>query len=145
MERFWNKVKKTQKCWKWLGAKGKGGYGKIMFSRFSWELHYGPIPEGFVICHHCDNRICVNPHHLFLGTLGDNLEDMTKKGRRATGLKVAHPGSKNPSAALTEQQVLEIRKRSTGARGEQTRLAEEYGITQVMIGRIINRKSWTHI
>lgn len=92
-ERFLEKVRKvTNRCWLWTGGKGKrkdglmsGRFwmdGKLwMASRASWELHYGPIPDGLCVCHHCDNPLCVRPDHLFLGTQKDNMQDASRKGR----------------------------------------------------------------
>ena len=75
-------------CWPWLGCLTGGGYGQIRNSgryqqahRAAWELKYGPIPEGLVVCHRCDNPRCVRPDHLFLGTATDNMRDMYSKGR----------------------------------------------------------------
>jgi hypothetical protein len=89
MERFFNKINKTDTCWFWLGAlRGKSGYGAIKIEgkvvdthRFSYSLHYGEIPKGMLICHTCDNKTCVNPNHLFLGTFKDNFEDAKTKKR----------------------------------------------------------------
>lgn len=95
-ERFWNKVERNEAntCWLWTGGTGRNGYGVFttgtkrdgsirhhVASRFSWELHHGPIPDGLYVCHSCDNPTCVNPAHLWLGTQQDNIMDMRQKGR----------------------------------------------------------------
>lgn len=85
--RFLSKVLKSDGCWLWTGALNRG-YGGIKFNgrqraahRISYELFIGPITEGLAVCHRCDVRTCVNPAHLFLGTLHDNTQDMLSKGR----------------------------------------------------------------
>lgn len=88
--RFWDKVAIDRGCWLWTagtrhgyGAISEGGRGSpmIMAHRFSWEFHFGPIPDGLGVLHKCDNPPCVNPAHLFLGTQGDNMRDKAVKGR----------------------------------------------------------------
>ena len=88
LERFWNKVQVTDGCWEWQEGLSTGGYGKFWVGnetvpahRFAWEVSQGPIPDGLFVCHHCDNRKCVRPDHLWLGTSYDNMVDCVEKGR----------------------------------------------------------------
>ena len=90
-QRFWAKVDKESPngCWEWTAGLNGAGYGQftmwpaspVRAHRFSWELRHGPIPDGLCALHRCDNRPCVNPDHLFLGTRGDNIRDCFSKGR----------------------------------------------------------------
>lgn len=96
-QRFWAKVKKgkVNECWNWTGAKKGAGYGHLSLNkaayksifmgahRFSWLLHFGEIPKEMIVCHKCDNMLCVNPKHLFLGTRKDNTQDMVQKNRNS--------------------------------------------------------------
>ncbi|MFA6204330.1 MAG: HNH endonuclease signature motif containing protein [Gallionella sp.] len=86
-ERFWKFVEKTDHCWTWNGHTDRDGYGlfktpKVKRAhRVAWELEHGPIPDGKIICHTCDNPSCVRPDHLWLGSFKENAADMIQKGR----------------------------------------------------------------
>jgi hypothetical protein len=91
-QRFWRYVRKSDDgCWRWGGYKTSEGYAHFSYkysktikaSRYSYELHFGPIPEGAKVLHRCDVRDCVRPDHLFLGTIADNNRDRAAKGRSA--------------------------------------------------------------
>lgn len=136
-KRFWSKVSKTETCWVWTGAHGQSGHGVVstgqkstQASRISWELHFGTIPNGLMICHHCDNPPCVRPDHLFLGTQKDNMKDSCVKYRQQ---KKYTPGT-----------IRLIRSRY--ANGTNTIvLAKDYGIPHYYIKRIIIRRVWKHL
>lgn len=91
-ERFWEKVHKSNDCWEWVGARCNKGYGSIGIDgkthrahRVSWEIHSGKVPKDMCVLHVCDNPPCVNPDHLFLGTIADNNRDRQEKGRTQRG------------------------------------------------------------
>jgi len=145
-ERFWSKVNKTDTCWLWTGAKAE--YGKfwhegrvVSAHRLVYEAMRGPIPDGILVCHHCDNPVCVNPDHLFLGTASANIDDMLQKGRQGyTGRR----GVKNPKGKLHPYQIREIRIKFSQGQSS-SRLAKQYGVNKSTINRIINGDLWSHV
>lgn len=135
-------------CWIWRGSLNATGYGRTRVDgvhwaahRLSWAVHNGPIPDGLFVCHRCDNRRCVKPAHLFLGTAADNNADMIAKGRSRPG----HPdnrGEKNPRAKLSERDVMAIRDAlSAGAIG--CVLARQYSVSKQLISAIRTGQRWT--
>ena len=129
-------------CWNWLGSLDYKGYGLMMRGRknvrahrYFYEQMVGPIPDGHMVCHRCDNRACVNPEHLFVGTAKENYDDSVLKGRETRG-------EKHGSAKLTEAKVLAIRANRSMSRAE---MATYYGVSPDNIGCIVAGKSWKHL
>lgn len=152
--RFWRHVdrRRDDECWVWIGGHFPDGYGCFQENgakrahRISWSIANGPVPDGASVLHRCDNPGCVNPSHLFLGTHADNMADKVAKGRQARcGPVNPARGSGNPAAKLTERDVAAIRARYAAKTATQTRLAEEYGVSQVMVSKIVRRVFWRHV
>lgn len=142
--RFWHKVTVTggDSCWLWHGATQGIGYGSFYMNRrlttahrFSYELHFGPIPLDKWVLHECDNPPCCNPRHLFLGDRLSNAQDRSRKGRTPHG-------ESSYRARLTYAQVVDIRERYASGSCTIYALAEEFGVHPATISKIINRKLW---
>ena len=159
IDRFWSKVIKTdnnEDCWNWNAAVSEStGYGKFRYKnkaydahRFVYQMLYGEINNSkLLVCHKCNNRLCVNPNHLYLGTAKDNVHDMIRAGNMFSVQSCAHVvGSKCSSAKLNEQLVLEMRKRYEEKDYKKVKdLYDEYGISKSTFRSIINREYWKHI
>lgn len=145
MNEFWKKVDKGDGagCWLWTGkCRRNGRYGRFGINRkslaahrVSYEMAHGPIPDGMLVCHHCDTPLCVRPDHLFLGTSADNTADMVAKRR--------HPHHEsNGRAKLTVLQVEFIRAMYALGGIRQKDLAGIYGVTQTNVYRVVNGLIW---
>ncbi|MGY4614787.1 DNA-binding CsgD family transcriptional regulator [Bradyrhizobium sp. USDA 4472] len=127
-------------CWEWQARKDADGYGRIWVNsrvrsgaahRVSYEVHCGAIPEGMHVLHRCDNRACINPDHLFLGTNFDNMADRNSKGRQRRG-------AGHGRAKLSEADVSAIR--SSGASGVE--IAARFGMSESQVSRIRKGSNW---
>ena len=139
-------------CLEWTRQIDRGGYGRIQISygdgysgswlahRAVWEAVVGTIPPDTCVCHHCDNRRCVAPDHLFLGSPADNIRDMRAKGRA-----VSPPaGASHHKARLGPGSVREIRRRR--ALGETcSSLSAEFGVVHSVISSIARRETWRDV
>ena len=127
------KINKKTGCWEWTGFKNKKGYGTLSVNhkqrgahRLSYQFYRGPIPKGMCVCHICDNPSCVNPDHLFLGTIQDNTQDMIDKNR--------HYGK------LSMEQVREIRAKYATNKYSMSELGLAYMVCRDTISKIIKNK-----
>ena len=132
-------------CWEWTGIKNNHGYGRLTYTpnrylthRLYWQLFIGEIPQGLVVCHHCDNPPCMNPDHLFLGTLSDNQQDASRKGRNHSG---RWDGEDHPMAKITNATAHEIK--DALAAGERVyRIAKRFGVHPSTVGNIKSGLQW---
>lgn len=147
---FEEKIEKTDGCWIWTGSASTYHgltYGQMRFNnrtalahRVSWILHHGEIPPGIMICHKCDNPICVNPSHLFLGTAKDNAVDRETKRRGHN-----RANERNARAKLTREQVHEIRTKYKPFKYGSYRLANEYGVCHSTVLKIVKGDLWPSV
>ncbi len=148
---FYSNIKKDQAtgCWNWTSRIFvPGGYGqfkctsmrKMAFPahRAAWMLLVGEIPKGLFVCHKCDNRLCCNPDHLFLGICKENMEDCVAKGR-------TDKGEDRHNAVLTEWAVQEMRRIRAERGTSYRKLAKMFGVCATNCHIVVNGMGWKHI
>lgn len=153
-ERFWRKAKIGTKdeCWPWLASTSgsKSAYGQTLVNgrnrkahAVAYELfHKTKIPKGMLACHTCDNHLCVNPHHIFIGTHKDNMQDMIRKGRGFVPAPMI--GSRNPRAIINEETALKVKQFRIEGKAR-SQIAELTGLTISNVGAIVEGRSWRHV
>lgn len=157
-----SRLNESNGCIEWTKGVNRHGYGRIrvgskihLAHRVSYTLHVGPIPEGLLVLHHCDNPKCINPKHLFIGTDQDNSDDKVRKNRHPHGeshgmfgkrglLSPAYGKSRGRSknAVFSDAEVIEIRRLYASGESNQKALAIKYGVLKNCISQIITRKSY---
>jgi hypothetical protein len=151
-DRFWTKVRTAgpQDCWEWQANKNNKGYGlfrpgglapKVLAHRASYEAANGPIQRGLLILHSCDNRACVNPAHLRVGTHKQNVADMDQRGRRVTK---PMRGEDNPNTAATAELVTSVRKAYVSGMSIAD-ITAKFKVSEAAANDYCTGKSWRHI
>jgi len=155
-EQFWSKVAKksaNRVCWEWIGARYNRGYGffkgRVKYNdrlitvdahRYSYLLHYNEIPDGMLVCHHCDNPGCVNPKHLYLGDVRKNTQDACDRGL------IGHAkGSRHGRSKLTEEQVEWVYQQFYQADLSKSEIAKTLEVTSTQISDILRGRRWKHM
>lgn len=145
LEDFYASFEETDNgCWHWIRNTNRTGYacfkalGTIKANRVAWMLFYGPIPNGCNICHFCDNRACVRPSHLFMGTQADNVRDMVRKKRHMYGNRV-------PRALINPDIVRELRRRYIPHVVTARSLAKQFNVSEGCVRAVVNWKNWKQV
>ena len=136
---FWEKVEVGPGCWNWRANTDPDGYGRFWFGgklakapKAALVLSGVEVPAGLCVLHHCDNRLCVRPSHLFLGTGQDNMRDMAAKGR-GCGMKIA------------ARDARWIRKAYAAGLGTHKEIATQFGVSESNVSAIVRRETWGHV
>lgn len=160
LERFMKKVRRLpgDACWEWLGSTTGSGYGHFWFKGkmipAHWVLLDSPPQAGMEACHKCDNRLCVRPSHIFIGTHSSNMRDMVNKGRHNPAAKAYGcrkmlairnmKGIRNHQATLSEEQAM-LAKACPSIRGAAVTMAKAFGVIRDTIYLVRNGKNWKHL
>jgi hypothetical protein len=150
-EQVRNRIEITDSCWLWRGTVAKNGYGVVKIGGRKGKLEYvhrlvariqfGDLPKGLFVCHICDNPICCNPEHFFLGLPFENAVDAASKGR----MKGPHlKGEMNPSAKLDTRDVIQIRELHDSGCGLSD-IAMRFGVNKCTVWSIVKGKTWKHV
>jgi hypothetical protein len=150
LKRLLSHVDLPDSCWEWKGGSSSEGYGRIKIDgalksphRVVCEMFHGPLKEGEMALHTCDNPRCVNPTHLFPGTSADNMQDCAAKGRLDVQRRPARiQGVNRPTAKLNDDAVRHIRRSS---RSEIAKLSAQYGVHRAVIYKVMARQRWKHV
>lgn len=149
-ERFWSHVDKSGDCWLWTASLGPTGYGQFAIKprmvrshRYAWEITNGPISPGMLVCHSCDNRRCVNPTHLFLGTHTENMQDCVGKGRFR--FLATRSGESHHASILTIDIVREMRRLAFCDGVRRSEIARRFGVGRTVASNAINGRTWRHV
>lgn len=145
-------LQKDGDCLVWTGFKNRDGYGHLTHNtiqykthRLAYELAFGSIPSGLLVCHHCDNPACCNPEHLYAGTPADNSRDRDQRGRWRGGSGGGGvKGSQHHATKFTDAVILAIREIARNGIS-QHKIAKHFNVHQSCISRIVTRKRWGHI
>lgn len=149
-ERFWDKVDTTGDCWLWQASVTIPGYGqfwdksrRIDAHRYSYKANVGEIPAGMVVMHTCDEKICVRPSHLKVGTQRENLADMYKKNRnRAPETYAKQSGENAWNASFAQEEAESIRLEYETTNTTSRKLAAKYGVAKTTILNILRRETY---
>lgn len=132
-------------CWVWVGSRIRSGYGVLGIRghhhrahRLAWRLYRGPIPRELWVLHHCDNKGCVNPSHLYLGTRADNVRDAVLRGRTPRGTVNGH-------ARLDDEKVRAIRRLAAAGLTTTAAIAARFDVSRPTVHHIVANRTWKHV
>lgn len=143
---FYKHFSQSEDCWEWTACRDRDGYGifnmgelgeNFRANRASWIIHNGPIPKRMMVLHKCDNRPCVNPKHLFLGTNDENMKDMVNKGRAARGVK-------NVNSKITEHHAFMIKHLSL-AGNRICDIMKQLSLPRKTVEHVVYGNTWKHV
>ena len=151
LQQIFEKVTVPDGCWEWQGAKSTFGHGRVKQGgkllsphRVVFEAFNGPLAEGELVLHRCDNPACVNPQHLFKGSHSDNMKDCVAKGRLSSQIDPSFTqGERRKTSKLTDGAVREIRRSAGIVPIKQ--MAQQFGVHRSIIQKVIKRQRWAHV